>query len=178
VFLSFLALFLQVILAIIQIKTLHLIQWIIIWPISILPASSKLLIHLIIPCQWKCASIWPLHKGGDCASPTNYRPSPSSLLQAIYWTNNYLFSFLVCVVCVSKWAKRCTIELLLMKTVTCVICPKIKLIKIHLACRRISTLFWTNMSIFGCLLIYNSNNLLFPLPSVPLILHKLCFFIA
>ena len=44
-----------------------------------------------------------------------------------------------------KWAKRCTIEWLLMKIVTCVICPKVKLILIDLACRRISitmTTYW------------------------------------
>ena len=46
------------------------------------------LIHCFIclPGPWKCASIKPPHKGGDCATPSNYRPIsllpvPSKLLE-------------------------------------------------------------------------------------------------
>ena len=40
----------------------------------------------VFPGPWKCASIKPLHKGGDCAIPSNYRPIsllpvPSKLLE-------------------------------------------------------------------------------------------------
>ena len=28
----------------------------------------------VFPQPWKCASIMPLHKGGNCATPSNYRP--------------------------------------------------------------------------------------------------------
>ena len=52
---------------------------------------------------------------------TNKQPQP-----------NYQFLVFSCVYLKKpKWAKRCTIEWLLMKIVTCVICPKIKLIQIN-----------------------------------------------
>ena len=46
------------------------------------------------PCQWKCASIRPLHKEGDHEKATNYRPSLFFQLLANSWKNTSNFSCL------------------------------------------------------------------------------------
>ena len=35
---------------------------------------NSFIAHSVFPTPWKCAIVKPLHKGGDRASPTNYRP--------------------------------------------------------------------------------------------------------
>ena len=52
----------------------------------LVPSSTLQFASSHFPSPWKCASIRPLHKGGDCSIPSNYRPIsllpvPSKLLE-------------------------------------------------------------------------------------------------